>query len=306
LGDFEGGWREYEWRLHQFAPHSGYPMRHGLPLWVGQPIQGRTILVYDEQGYGDSLMFSRYLSLLKAAGARVVFEARPALLPLFKLVDSVDEVVLRQTDRKPQNPCDFCCPLASLPGRFNTDASHIPNKVPYLRASISKKAYWQKRLRAQGLKVGLVWSGSDVDPSRRCSLASFATLAQNSHVNWFGLQKQDPAEQAACQAWIENLGPCLKDFSDTAAIIENLDLLISIDTATAHLAGALGKPVWVLLPYVADWRWFLDRQDSPWYPSMRLFRQIRVSDWQSPLNLVRTALSQWLSTPYPAKKNGIR
>ena len=295
LEDFENGWIEYEWRLHWFLPQSGYPCRHGLPLWQEQPLTGKTLLVYDEQGFGDALMFSRYLPQLQGLGARVVFEIRQPLYPLFQGLSFLTEVVPRHTDRRPETRCDYCVPLCSLPGRLHTTTQTIPAPVPYLAADPQAAEAWLRRLgHGADLKIGLVWSGSDVDLARRCDPACFAPLLQLQGIAWYGLQKEAPRNGFKPDGVID-LGPDLHHFGDTAALIANLDLVISIDTATAHLAGAMGKPVWVLLPYVPDWRWFPDRPDSPWYPTMRLYRQPERGDWQTPLAQVLKDLRQWIN-----------
>ena len=299
LGDFENGWTEYEWRLRWFLPQSGYPRRHGLPLWQNQPLMGKTLLVYDEQGFGDALMFSRYLSQLKGLGARVVLEVRQPLYPLFQGLPFLTEVVPRYADRRPETRCDYCLPLCSLPGRLHTTAQTVPAPVPYLAADAPSTDVWLERLgHGAELKIGLVWSGSDIDPARRCDPACFAPLLQLQGIAWYGLQREALPKGFKPDGVID-LGPDLHHFGDTAALIENLDLVISIDTATAHLAGAMGKPVWVLLPYVPDWRWFPDRPDSPWYPTMRLYRQPARGDWQAPIAQMLKDLDQWIQEQRP-------
>ncbi len=301
LENFASGWPEYEWRLHQFPPNSGYPNRYGLPLWQGQDLSGKTVLVYDEQGFGDVFMFLRFLKDLKSHGARIVFETRRELQLLLTGHPWVNELIIRHDNQKPDSVCDFCIPLCSLPGRFHTtiDSLSNSNHVPYLTAGIEKNRQWAQRIGNQPVKIGLVWSGSDVDPSRRCQLAHFEILSSISGIRWFGLQKNPAQSELEAAKWIINLGRQLHDFSDTAAVIANLDLIISIDTAVAHLAGAMGKPVWTLLPHVPDWRWFLRYSHSPWYPTMRLYRQSTSGVWQQPLAQLFRDLKQWLS---PAEK----
>ena len=305
LGRFEQGWREYEWRLNQFPPTSGYPHRHGLPLWRNPHQNSGGILVYDEQGYGDVFMFARFLGKLKASGMHIVLETRPALTPLMQYQDIAHQVVSRNHSPALAGACACCVPLSSLAGIFGTTLENIPAPVPYLRAEPAKQSRWAQRLTGEKPRIGLVWSGSSVDPSRRIALHLFRQLNQNQRFAWYGLQKDDAGDQAAGEPWLINMGRDLADFSDTAAVLANLDLVISIDTAVAHLAGAMGRPVWVLLPYVPDWRWFLNRSDSPWYPTMRLFRQTREADWQIPLRQIQTALSQWQSAHQRIGKHGV-
>lgn len=304
LGRFQDGWREYEWRLEQFPPGSGYPNRHGLPLWRDPNQRSDGILVYDEQGYGDVFMFARFLGKLKDRGMQVVLETRPSLTAFMQYQNMAHRVVSRNDSQEPAGACDCCIPLSSLAGIFRTDLETIPAAVPYLHADPAKQAKWEERLAQEKPRIGLVWSGSGVDPSRRCPLNNFRELDKAQRFAWYGLQKEDAGKQAARESWVINLGDELADFSDTAAVLANLDLVISIDTAVAHLAGAMGRPVWVLVPHVPDWRWFLNRSDSPWYPTMRLFRQTPASDWQIPLRQVQTALFQWHSTHQPGRKYG--
>jgi tetratricopeptide (TPR) repeat protein len=291
-GRFKEGWQQYEWRLKHFHAASGYPCRHGLPLWTGQSLSGKAILVYDEQGFGDILMSCRFLKTLKSMDATIVFETRKELFEFFKHFEWADEVVLRQEDLKPRITCDYCLPLLSLPHRFNINMEDIHGQEPYLKADPAKTAQWSRRITGAGLKVGLVWSGSSADPARRLDINQLSLLSKTTGICWYSLQKDAPGELTSEETpdWINALGPQLVDFTDTAAAIANLDLVISIDTAVAHLAGAMGKPVWVLLPFVPDWRWFLDTPDTPWYASMRLFRQVAPGDWQTPLKDIYTAL----------------
>ena len=295
-GNMSMGWQEYEWRLKLFDPESDYPLRHGLPLWTGQTLKGKTLLVFSEQGYGDVIMFSRYLQGLKEAGADLVIEAKPDMTLLFQRLNHIDEVLPQIKDLKPQRACDFCVPMASLPLHFDTRMDTIPNQVPYFYPSTGKSDQWRRRLHQDRLNVGLVWSGSNIDPSRRCPLSQFEFLGDLTNISVFGIQKEVPDPTEKLPEWLENLGPELDDFDDTAALLSALDLIISIDTAVAHLAGALNKPVWVLLPRIPDWRWLLKREDSPWYPGMRLYRQEVADDWTIPLNTIRADLHRHLAS----------
>lgn len=292
LGDFTSGWSAYERRLTMFPHGSGYPNRYGLPLWQGQHLTGKTILVYDEQGFGDAFMFCRYLPALKRMGSRIVFEVRPELYQLFRTQDLTHLVFPRDNDAPETRQCDYCVPLCSLADRlFNRGISFLP-QVPYIQAPDEKAAAWAQRFSAERFNVGIVWSGSQVDPSRRCPPELFKALLLSDSVRLFSLQKNDPSNQAWPVPWATNLEPELTDFSDTAGILSHLDLVVTIDTAVAHLAGAMGKPTWILLPFVPDWRWLLNRTDSPWYPSVKLYRQSRSGDWSSPMELVTKDLQK--------------
>lgn len=302
IGNFKEGWQEYEWRLKHFQADSGYPHRHGLPLWTGQPLAGKAILVYDEQGFGDIFMFCRFLKDLKAKHATVVFEVRQELFDLFETFPWADEVVLRSPDLKPRTNCHYCLPLLSLPHILGITRDNILSQEPYLAAEQTRIRYWAQRISGTGLKVGLVWRGSDADPARRLDINQLRPLSMIPGISWYGLQKEGPGEPSVYEnaTWLSPTGRDLIDFSDTAAIITHLDLVISIDTAVAHLAGAMGKPVWVLLPFIPDWRWFLDASKSPWYETMRLFRQPTAGDWRSPVTAVSEALKSLLEEPSTA------
>ena len=299
VGNFKAGWQEYEWRLKYFQADSGYPHRHGLPLWTGQPLAGKAVLVYDEQGFGDIFMFSRFLKNLKAMEATVVFEVRRELFEFFKSFSWADEVVLRDPDLKPEINCDYCLPLLSLPHLLSITRDKILPQKPYLAAKQTRIARWAHRITGSGLKVGLVWRGSNADPARRLDITRLRPLSLIPGISWYGLQKEPRNESSVYEndTWLAPIGRDLNDFSDTAAVIAHLDLVISIDTAVAHLAGAMGKPVWVLLPFIPDWRWFLDTSESPWYATMRLFRQPAAGDWQSPITAVSEALKSLLEGP---------
>jgi hypothetical protein len=298
-GNFSDGWQEYEWRLQRKEWKTLCPHRANLPRWNGESFVGKKLLIYDEQGFGDTLQFVRYLPLVKSRGGRVIFETRHQLIGLFDNFPGVDELVERISYDKPAREADIYIPLLSLPGIFQTQLETIPKNTAYIYPNPDKVEQWRERISAGGIKVGLVWKGSGIDPNRSFDPALFLPLAKKEGIRLYGLQKgfrHNPvhSEKIPAEMRILNLGDDLKDFSDTAGAIANLDLVISIDTSVAHLAGAMGKPVWVLLPYVADWRWFLDRNDSPWYPTMRLFRQKNRGCWDEVLQCVANELSQWV------------
>jgi hypothetical protein len=289
-GHLADGWSHNEFRR---LSRPLLALRHPFskPMWAGQDLHGKTLVLRLEQGYGDTIQFLRYAPCLKALGATV-------LLPRFDEVASgfpgADR--LFAVDESPD--FDYYINLPSLPWIFGTEVDSIPNDVPYVKAEPERVARWAERLgETRGaLRVGVVWAGSVAharDRERSIGLASFEPLLRIEGVRFFSLQKESTGEgQATEKASLVNLGPELEDFSDTAAVISQLDLVICVDTAVAHLAGALGKPVWVLLQKDPDWRWMLEREDSPWYPTMRLFRQRRHGDWPEVIERVKVALEQ--------------
>lgn len=293
-GYYSEGWREYEWRWRR--PDFTSPTRHSdIPQWGGETLHGRTILLHAEQGFGDAIQFVRYAPLVAQMGGSVTLECHHQLVSLFQSVAGVNSVVpFGETLPK------FCyqAPLLSLPLVFKTTLDNIPSKIPYLTTSTEHRDKWSAMTPNHHgtLRIGLVWAGKSYpDPLRSCRLSDFATLAGKQIITFYSLQIGAEAEQAACPPAgmsLTNLTGHINDFSDTAALIEQLDLVISIDTATAHLAGALGKPTWLLLPQAPDWRWLLHRNDSPWYPTMRLFRQERNEGWGPVIKRVRTALDE--------------
>lgn len=292
------GWQEYEWRLRRReTPKHSFPQ----PQWRGEEISNRTILLYAEQGHGDTLQFVRYAPLVAAQGARVLLVCQPALQRLLSNISEVDGVYV-SGDCVPA--FDFHCPLMSLPVAFRTDLQTIPAKVPYLHADPALLSTWEGHFTGDSrLRVGLVWAGDPrpadhsvnlIDRRRSLPLSILAPLGQCKDVMFVSLQKGHAAEQirTICPNLIAlDLMDRVHDFADTAALISNLDLVIAVDTAVAHLAGALGKPVWVLSRFDACWRWLRDRDDSLWYPTMRLFRQEQPGAWQPVVERVRHALS---------------
>jgi tetratricopeptide (TPR) repeat protein len=293
LGDFAAGWRDYQWRLE--VPGLD-PMRQKLnrPAWTGGDLDGARILLYAEQGVGDVLQFVRYAPLVAARGGIVVLAVQGELRRLL-----ADVAELAPTDELVRFREHIA--LLSLPLVFGTDLATIPASVPYLRAAPDAVTQWEARLASlEGtrprLRVGLVWAGSPAhrrDRDRSLALSALAPLADIPDVAFYSLQKGHAAPQAAnppAGMRLFDIGGTLGDFADTAAAIMALDLVVTVDTAVAHLAGALGKPVWILLSYVPDWRWLIDRDDSPWYPTARLFRQPARGAWGPVVANVAAAL----------------
>ena len=299
-GDFETGWRKYEWRWRR--PETP-PRPMAVPLWDGGALTGLTILLHTEQGDGDALQFIRYAPLVKAQGGAVVLDCPRSLRRLFSGVVGVDNLV-PDDGAPPQINCH--APLLSLPRLLATSLETIPAAVPYLQPPVELIAGWRERLaEVGGPRVGLVWRGNPAhsnDRRRSIAPARFAPLTGVAGMAWVSLQRDvRPEELAAFQpAALYDAGPMLGDWADTAALISTLDLVVTVDTAVAHLAGALGKPVWTLLAFTPDWRWMLDRTDSPWYPSMRLFRQPAPGDWTSVVDEVAAALADWRDGGDPA------
>jgi tetratricopeptide (TPR) repeat protein len=301
---FDEGWQEYEWRLRQPAWVAGAHGRVALPEWRGEPFPDRRLLVYDEQGFGDAIQFARYLPLVKALGGSVIFETRPELLPLFKTLQGADRLVARRSIARPAVEADAYVALLSLPRLFGTGTRTVPWTGPYLKADPSRRERWGARLGGPAFRIGIAWSGSQVDPLRACPPESFAFLERFPDIRLYSLQKEvAPADREKAPAGIFPLGGEFNDFADTAAVIDHLDLVVSVDTAVAHLSGAMGKPTWLLLPYTADWRWLENREDTPWYPTMRLFRQKTWGDWQEVFERVATGLRAHLGS-HPAAEVG--
>jgi len=284
-GQFAEGWKEYEWRRNTDLRVTAYPNRDKIPRWDGSSFAGKRLFVHYEQGLGDNIQFLRYLPMVKSRGGSVIYEAKKPLLGLLGDFEGIDELKEATFDGKPAVKFDYHIPLLSLPRIFGTTLKTIPADVPYLTANPAKVKHWRQRLVQTDFKVGLVWAGKPShgnDYNRSCALDHFAPLAGIDGVKLYGLQKGQAAEQAeklGQRIPVINFGNEFKDFTDTAGMIENLDLVISVDTSVAHLAGAMAKAVWVVLPFVPEWRWMLEREDSPWYPTMRLFRQEKPGDW---------------------------
>lgn len=292
-GDFAAGWAEYEWRWR--CRNFLQPRRSARPLWRGtSPLQGNRILLWGEQGLGDQIQFARYASRLAELGAEVILEVHDALVGLLDGLPGVSKVVSART-RVPDSDFDVHCPLMSLPLALRTDLSTIPG-VPRLTAHRQAVPRWAGRVASARPRIGLAWSGDPQnrnDRNRSLALSRLVPILSPSAA-WISLQKEvRAADRAAFDGFggIQHFGA---DLVETAALCEHCDLVISVDTSIAHLAATLGRPVWLLLPFVADFRWLQDRDDSPWYPTVKLYRQPRIGDWEGVLQRVSADLQAWL------------
>ena len=295
-GNFLPGWAYYERRFDgAVTPSRNAPG----PRWNGEALPGRTILLYAEQGLGDTLQFVRYAPMVAARGGRVILEVQPALCRLLSTLENIEKII-------PQGHIypgvDTHCPLLSLPAVFQTTLATIPAPSPYLQPEAQLARAWSRRIVSTFPRIGLVWAGEPRhrrDRQRSISLDMLAPLSSEG-ISFFSLQKGPAAEQLKSLPptfRVEDLGADCSDMSDTAAAIMALDLVISVDTGVAHLAAALGKPVWLLLPFIPDWRWLLQRDDSPWYPTMRLFRQPSPGAWDPAIQRVARELRTFMQRP---------
>ncbi|WP_448533230.1 tetratricopeptide repeat protein [Parathermosynechococcus lividus] len=274
LGHFKEGWQEYEWRWQQAE---GGLRQYPQPRWQGQSLQGKTLFVYSEQGMGDCIQFARFLPLLAPHAQRIIVAAYPPLLRLFETIRGIEVI----STEAPPPPFDYHTPLLSLPRFLGMSKERFPKFSPYFQLPTSPP---QPIFSVAKPRFGLVWathSNTRTTAKRSCPLAEWQPLLRGLDVQWYSLQKERSCEEAEAlqQAGVIDCHPYMTDFLDTALLIQQLDAVVTIDTAVAHLAAALGKPTWILLPFVADWRWFWQRSDSPWYPSVRLIRQPQRNDW---------------------------
>ncbi|MGH6728114.1 MAG: tetratricopeptide repeat protein [Pseudolabrys sp.] len=297
VGDFDRGWKEFEWRWHIDQLQSS-KLNLAQELWLGQrDIAGKTVLLYCEQGFGDTIQFSRYAPLVAARGARVILQVQNPLAKLMTGLAGTTKVVARSSVLP---EFDLQCPLFSLPLAFGTRLETIPPLVSGLNVSAESVVAWDKRLGAKNRpRIGLAWSGRPAhvnDRNRSIKLAALLPLLEFD-ATFVSLQKEVRSTDLPAlkeRSDLLDFGDELKDFADTAALIANLDLVISADTSVVHLAGALAKPVWVLLPFMPDWRWLLERSDSPWYPTARLFRQDNTKTWDAAVARVHAALGDFI------------
>ena len=294
LGNYEQGWKLYEWGWP--AGERGTPRKFSQPTWLGEEnIAGKTLFIYPEQGLGDFIQFCRYVPMVEALGAKVILEVPKPLISLVKTLKGNFSIV---EEGQALPDFDMVCPVMSLPLAFKTTLQTVPAKVPYLFADQAKREDWRQKLGAKTKpRIGIVWSGSltnkiDLNPASRryiplAELKSLFDLPVEFHV----LQKDFREEDKALLPSLEQLHLHeLTDFASTAALIEEMDLVISVCTSVAHLSGALGKETWVLLPYTVDYRWLLEREDSPWYPTVKLLRQNKISDWSEQLTAVTDSI----------------
>jgi tetratricopeptide (TPR) repeat protein len=293
-GQYLEGWEEYEWRWKVKAHNNPFP-ELGSPIWDGREIPGGTVLLHAEQGFGDTLQFVRYAPLVAQRCKAVLLECQPELTRLLAGTAGVSRLLPRGG---PRPAFHAHLPLMSLPRIFRTTLDTIPWAGPYVEASAARSMQCRKLLAPEGLNVGLVWAGrpqQEDDRKRSVTLAMLAPLACAAGVCFYSLQKGEPAAQAkAAPAGMRltDLDGHIADFADTAAFMSQLDLIITVDTSVAHLAGAMGRPTWVLVASVPDWRYHLEREDNPWYPTMRLFRQVTDGDWSWPIERAAQALAR--------------
>jgi tetratricopeptide (TPR) repeat protein len=296
-GDYEEGWREYDWRW-ALAEYNWLRNIHGefsQPRWRGETIAGKTILIYAEQGMGDAIQHVRYIPRVLALGAKVVLSVHPPLIPLFA---SLQDVAVVGLDQVPLPAFDWHCPLLGLPEIFAIRLDTVPADVPYLAADPDKVKHWKRRIAGKGLKVGIIWAGNPTqrgDRWRSPRLAAMAPLFDVPGVTFVALQKgagREDLAQNPLPPSVVDLGDDIADFADTAAIMEGLDLVITSCTAPLHLAGALGVPTWAVIPFSPHFLWLLGRSDSPWYPSLTLYRQdCPGSDWTAPVERMASDLA---------------
>jgi Tfp pilus assembly protein PilF len=288
-GHFKEGWAEYEWRkyIRSAVPLPNFPM----PQWKGEPLNGKTILLYPEQGLGDAIQFIRYVPMIAERGGRVIVACPPTLRQIFE-PSYPQATFLDFSAQFP--PIDIQCSLVSLPLAFATELDSIPANVPYLKTERALVEKWSLRLGPHDgrKRVGIAWAGNPAhynDRNRSIPLVELNPLLNKNNVTFFSLQKEKRPGDLLPPS-VTDFSVELTDFAETAAFIENLNLVITVDTSIAHLTGAIGKPTWLLLPFVTDWRWLLDRDNSPWYPTMRLFRQRGLGNWKEPVEAIARML----------------
>jgi Flp pilus assembly protein TadD len=293
-GDFLRGLPEYEWRWKCSEVH--IPTRFSTPPWRGDPLNGKMVMLHAEQGLGDTIQFARYVRLVQARGGKIVLCVQPEAVSLLKSIPGVQHVA-SHPNQLPQ--CDNHCYLMDLPQALGTTLGTIPNRVPYLHPDPALVQSWRDKLANQpGIKIGLAWAGRPThanNANRSIDIAKFAPLAGVSNITFYSVQVGPGSEHVARTDLID-FTPQIKDLSDSAALLANLDLIITVDSAVAHLAGAIAKPVWIMLPFAPDWRWLLRRSDSPWYPTAKLFRQPKPGDWNSVIASIRLELEQLASS----------
>ena len=302
-GDWARGFDEVEWR-HRAGPIEGVETEFvSIPQWTGGSIRGKTLLLHTEQGLGDSILFARYVPLLAQSDAKIVLSCEPTLRRLF---DSIPDVDARRVTGEPIPPIDLRCSLPSLPRIFESRPTRVPDTIPYLYAPFESVARWKSELASDtNLRVGICWSGRmtqaahrfrRIPPALLAPLADFGELsrAASRTITFYNLQKDASSEDLnATQLNLIDHTPSLHDLAETAALMMNLDLIISSDTVIPHLAAAIGRPTWTLLPFNADWRWMRGGATTPWFPTMRLFRQSAPGQWEPVINEVAAQLRKF-------------
>jgi len=292
-GKFIKGWSHIEWRLK--LTNNNYFKKMRKSIWDGSDLGSKKLLLQAEGGFGDTLQFVRYAKFIAQQNPNIILLCQPQLARLFKISGGFGEVI---PDGECLPPFDVYCPLFSIPKIFKTTIDTIPKNIPYLRANYKEIKAWRAFFPEQDLNVGLVWAGNPrrhIDPSRSMTFKTLTPLFDLENTNFYSLQLGSAAHELKDFSYLKNvidLSPYIIDFADSAAIISALDLLITVDTAPAHLAGALGCPVWNMIGYVSDWRWLAEREDSPWYPTMKLFRQEAPGDWDKVVERIRNELSK--------------
>lgn len=289
-GDFENGFRELEWRL-RIEPWASFISSLPRPQWQGECLKGKTILLYTEQGAGDAIQSARFATHIADLGATVLIATQSYLKSILESVQGVSRVLVEGEAA----PFDFVAPLFSLPGLLGLSPQTIPANCPYISAPSAVNLATNDLNLSTDLNIGLAWAGNPVhrnDKNRSLKFDQLIALLGQENAQFFSFQKplQDADRQLLLQNNVTDLSKHLTDYANTASLMDKMDLIITVDTSVAHVAGALGKEVWVMLPYAPDWRWMMDRTDSPWYPSMRLFRQSKPGDWQSVIEDVHGAI----------------
>jgi TPR repeat/Glycosyltransferase family 9 (heptosyltransferase)/Tetratricopeptide repeat len=293
LGNLEQGWAGFEHRLEVGEIRRG-KRQCTQPRWNGECLNGQRILLHVEQGFGDTIQFVRFAPMVAQRGGRVILEIQPELIRIIEGLNGIEHVVARGN---PIPEFDLHCPLMSLPCVFRTTIRTIADSVPYLSVPHDIVQRWNQKITPSGsqARVGLAWAGNPTHPNdrnRSVPLRALAPLFEITGFDFYSLQVSAPGAQTGSSMFpaLKDLSGEFRDFADTAALIQSLDLVVTVDTAVAHLAGALGKPVWLLLPFVPDWRWLLSREDSPWYPTMKLFRQRCAGEWGEVIDRVAAEL----------------
>lgn len=295
MGDYQNGWQEYEWRFKRSGAANVYPHQLTTPRWQGDNFRKRRLLVHCEQGMGDVLQFARYLPLVKKMGGTLILEAHSLLVSLLEPLACVDEIYAFDSSKPPQVEHDLHIPLLSLPAIFKTQTDSIPDSIPYLPPLIYNTGAAQESVNSGDFNIGLVWSSSDLNPKRNLPIEQCADWFRHPNFNFVSLQLGEASAQIGPlkdnAANITEIGGHLNSFKDTAGVMAQLDLMISVDTAAAHLAGAMGKPLWVLLPFDADWRWSRFNGKCPWYPNAKIYRQRQRGYWGEVIDAVSDALT---------------